>query len=616
MDTPPLTGDTYDKMRQEPEWNQAQRAMQTGDWRAAITFADQMLQRYPEDDILLALREECRFKADFDNATPKFKPRNLAFNWRRLAARGVMVFAALVVVLLGVTVTRARLLPLMAESRSFEQRTTLLENAQAALAKSEFAEAERLFNELLVLDPASGEAAEGLARVAGARDLDTQYQAAAQLFAQGDTEAALQAFSDLQIDEPNYRDVNSRILEVRTRRQLDILYDQAATQIHLGYNTLALATYSEIQSTSTDYRRQEVQAALFRLNAEQGLAMLAQSPPQVAEALNYFNAALKQRPSDGAVIAAQRLAAGYLAGRAAYGNADWPLAVAQLQGVYVESPAYLNNGVPPMLYQAYVNHGDLLRNSNDLLQAYDQYRLAADLPVSDTVAARGRMDEVALLLTPTPTPAPTATVGPTAVPATPTPTPTPRPLLSLQGRIVFKSDNPDKPGYWVMDANGSNREYLGPFEQYAAAVDTYRETERLSPDGQYRVQVGAVDGRAQVLLAKTFDPTFAPKPLTRLANIAYDPVWAPDGSVIAFVTQEHESDDIWVISPDASYAESLVRNDWEWEKHPSWSRDSSRIAFMSNREGTLAIWIMERNGRNPRNISNVTWPEYDPVWIK
>ena len=30
----------------------------------------------------------------------------------------------------------------------------------------------------------------------------------------------------------------------------------------------------------------------------------------------------------------------------------------------------------------------------------------------------------------------------------------------------------------------------------------------------------------------------------------------------------------------------------------------------------MAIWVMERNGRNPRNISNVPWPEYEPVWIK
>jgi TolB protein len=575
-----------------------------------------MLQEDPHNDLLLALRAECRFKAHFDQTTGPIKPKRSAVNWRRLAARGVVAFAVIVIVLLGVTVTRSQLLPLMAESQSIQDRKALLQSAENALAMQQWAVAERQYKELLALDPESVAAKQGLAAVARERDFAEQYQDASQRLAQGDTAGALAGFTKLQLAAPNYRDVNSRILEVRKLRQMELLYEQAQTQIQLGYNALALATFNEIQSTSTDFRRQEVQDALYVLNVNEGRTLLSQSPDQVAAALDYFDAALRQRPSAMDVIIDQRLAAGFLAGRDAYNAADWIAAITHLRGVFSEQPDYLGNAVPPLLYQAYINYGDRLRSEGDLYKAYDHYRLASELPLVDTVVALGRMAEIEPSLTPTPTPAPTATVGPTAPPATATPTPTPQPLLTFQGRIIFKSDNEAAPGYYVMDSNGGNRQYLGPFELYDEAVATYRETERLSPDGQFRVHVGSVDARAQVLLSKTYDPTFAPKPLTRMSKIAYDPVWAPDGSVIAFVTQENESDDIWVISPDGSYAESLVRNEWEWEKHPSWSRDSSRIAFMSNREGTLAIWVMERNGRNPRNISNVPWPEYDPVWIK
>jgi TolB protein len=106
------------------------------------------------------------------------------------------------------------------------------------------------------------------------------------------------------------------------------------------------------------------------------------------------------------------------------------------------------------------------------------------------------------------------------------------------------------------------------------------------------------------------------RPLTRLTAIAYDPVWAPDGSNIAFVTQENGTDDIWVIQADGTGQKSLVRNDWEWEKHPSWSPDSRRLTFMSNREGTMAVWIMDAQGQGAINISNVPWKEYDPIWVK
>jgi Tol biopolymer transport system component len=117
-------------------------------------------------------------------------------------------------------------------------------------------------------------------------------------------------------------------------------------------------------------------------------------------------------------------------------------------------------------------------------------------------------------------------------------------------------------------------------------------------------------------LTKTFDPTYLPRPLTHLNAIAYEPVWSPDGSLIAFVTETDGSDDVWVVGPDGAVPQPLVRNEWEWDKHPSWSPDSTRIAFMSNRSGVQAIWVMERTGQNPRNISNVSWPEYDPVWVK
>jgi TolB protein len=59
-----------------------------------------------------------------------------------------------------------------------------------------------------------------------------------------------------------------------------------------------------------------------------------------------------------------------------------------------------------------------------------------------------------------------------------------------------------------------------------------------------------------------------------------------------------------------------MRNNWEWDKHPSWSPDSQRIVFFSNREGNRQLFVIDQNGRNPTNISSVPWDEYDPIWVK
>jgi Tol biopolymer transport system component len=184
----------------------------------------------------------------------------------------------------------------------------------------------------------------------------------------------------------------------------------------------------------------------------------------------------------------------------------------------------------------------------------------------------------------------------------------------FRSRIVFKSEDPEQPGCWVMNADGSNREYLGTFDYYSDRFDALRATERFSPDKQYSVDTSSVDGRAQVILKFPNPPYW--KPLTRLTGIAYDPVWAADGSWIAFTSAENESDDIWVIRADSSEQKSLMRNNWEWDKHASFSPDSQRIAFFSNRFGERQILIMDASGRNIINISNVPWAEYDPIWVK
>ena len=170
-----------------------------------------------------------------------------------------------------------------------------------------------------------------------------------------------------------------------------------------------------------------------------------------------------------------------------------------------------------------------------------------------------------------------------------------------------------------MNPDGSNREYLGTIEYYEEMFMALRETERYSPDKAYFVSTGDVDGRAQIIMNLPFDNRWGqlpPKPLTRLTGIAYDGVWAPDGGWIAFTAAENESDDIWVIRPDGSEQKSLMRNEWEWDKHATFSPDSQRIAFFSNRFGDRQIFVMDTTGQNVVNISNVPWAEYDPIWVK
>lgn len=41
-----------------------------------------------------------------------------------------------------------------------------------------------------------------------------------------------------------------------------------------------------------------------------------------------------------------------------------------------------------------------------------------------------------------------------------------------------------------------------------------------------------------------------------------------------------------------------------------------QILFWSSNDAQPGYWILDADGSNVRNISNIEWDEYDPIWIK
>lgn len=606
----------------DPLFQEAATHLHLGQWEKAIHILETLKARYPGDMRIVQMLQDAQFKAQLEAKT-QVKEKRWIIPWRAVLIRTAMIVVILYLLFMAAWTVRVRLLPMLANAQMQRQQIQLLNQAKAALAAGNFDEAEQRFQALLSLAPDHPEARDGLIEVEQQRKLAALYNEAVAADNAGRRDLALSLYSALQLRAPGYRDVNNRILQIRHQQELDSLMEQALRLHSLGMEIDAINALMQIQTLDINYRRDEVAALLYALNLRQGKRILEKVPPAPDEApiaRDFFNAALKYRPNAPEAITEARLVTNFLRGKEAFDQQRWLEAVSLLRSVYTERPNYLSNAVTSMLYTAYIGAGDIYFSSNDLINAYDLYSQACQLPLPDTTAACMKASTVIPLLTPTPTPTMTPTPGPTPPTATPTPTATPLPLRMFRNRIVFKSDNPDQPGFYVMDPDGSNRQYLGSFGLYETAFEELRESERYSPDGQYRVSTGDVDGRPQILLHLPITSQFGelpPRPLTRFSTaMAYDPVWSPDGAWIAFVTTEHGSDDIWKTRPDASEQASLVRNDWEWDKHPSWSPDSKYIVFFSNREGFTQIFVMDEHGRNPTNISRVPWPEYDPIWVK
>ena len=172
-----------------------------------------------------------------------------------------------------------------------------------------------------------------------------------------------------------------------------------------------------------------------------------------------------------------------------------------------------------------------------------------------------------------------------------------------------------------MNPDGTNRRYLGNKGQIRKDFDELSKTEALSPDGRYRVYttMEKKDNNPMIYIQGELNewgtaPTWQVN--VGFQETSYDPVWSPDGSRIAFVSQQRTSDDVWVVNVDGKDSHNCTPNGWEWDKHPTWSPDSKRIVFWSNRNGLKQIYIIDADCQNVRRLSNTTWDEYDPIWVK
>ncbi len=620
-----------DAVVDSPSYAEGMAYFQTGEFAEAIRCFEALARQYPGSLAVSRALEEARFKARLD-ARSRVKGRRWIIPWRPLLLRSAIVLAIGVAALMGFQLITRQVAPAVAQAQEQRRLEGLSAEGDSYLKVDKLDEAQAAFEAVLAAVPEDAGARAGLAQVSDLRQRQAAYNDAAALQAGGDLNGALGAFAELSLRWPGYRDVGLRITDIRSQLDIEQLFSAADADFSAGRCSQAVTAYQQISNQNATYQRELISERLFACYMRLGRELIERNPPApelVPQALEYFSLAASLRPRDPEATMQQRLASLYQAGRAEAEAGRWEPAVTKLEPLYADQPGYLGGQAAQALYDAYVHNGDRMADGPDCPLAWEQYRRASLLPVGDNSLAVARQSRVQMCLTPTPTPTntPTPTPIPTLtpyiyVPPTEFPSATPpAPLASYRNQIIFMADKQDQYGFWVMNPDGSSRRYLGPasktlLDQYAELI----KRDQLSPDGQCQVYTtqGEADKFAQIYIKCQGNKPGEVwiRQLTHRAGTTYDPVWAPDGSRIAFVSQEYGSDDVWVVDPDGTNSWDYTRNEWEWDKHPSFSPDSRKIVFWSNREGTKQIFVMDADGRNLKKIFATTWDEYDPIWVK
>ncbi len=180
----------------------------------------------------------------------------------------------------------------------------------------------------------------------------------------------------------------------------------------------------------------------------------------------------------------------------------------------------------------------------------------------------------------------------------------PPPLTSLL--LAFLSDRDSNTQIYTMQADGSgvNRLtdtawYKGPPVWAPDGTQIAFAANPNTPTTNWDVYAMQSDGSNVMNL--TDSPSYD-------GNLA----WSPDGRQIAFESDRDGNNEIYVMDSNGANQVNLTANPAR-DTGAAWSPDGTQIAFISDRSGTPGLYVMAASGANPTRLADAT-PSRVPAW--
>jgi Tol biopolymer transport system component len=144
---------------------------------------------------------------------------------------------------------------------------------------------------------------------------------------------------------------------------------------------------------------------------------------------------------------------------------------------------------------------------------------------------------------------------------------------------------------WAPDPSTALRQGSGQGSGHRSKVIAY--------DSDYGLHLTATDGS---IGGQSYD-----RSLYALSTDVRDtsPAWSPDGTKIAFMFNQHDHQEIYVMNADGSNRVRLTQEEPFTGRapnnvSPAWSPDGRHIAFFSDRNGKWELYVMNADGSNQR----------------
>lgn len=194
-------------------------------------------------------------------------------------------------------------------------------------------------------------------------------------------------------------------------------------------------------------------------------------------------------------------------------------------------------------------------------------------------------------------------IAPTDLAALPTPleltptieqTPAPQPTYNdtppPAGKIVFTCYIKQIDQICLLNADGSGRKQLTNLKAtaYYASVSPDGNTVYFSSRDSGNFEIYSVDSEGNNLQKLTDD-----------IGSLYAPEMSPNGEWILFT---NNGSGLWLMKPNGKNPHALTNKD---DIDPSWSPDGSMISFASSRSGARQLFVMNADGSDIRQVTNL-----------